>query len=104
MFDVKTRYNKDNLEQQQYRQKLYEGVLEQHNAVKLVKGERLAKIKMSALERVMEKVDEENEARHYASGKIQEMEVEEIELVQNLKKTQQRIKIFEQEIRTFKQS
>jgi len=49
---------------------LYEGVLEQHNAVKLVKGERLAKIKMSALERVMEKVDEENEARHYASGRM----------------------------------
>ncbi len=104
MFDFKTRYNQDNLEYQQYRQKLYEGVLEHHNAVKLVKGERLAKIKMSALERVMEKVDEENEARNYASGRIQEMEVEEIELVQNLKKTQQRIKISEQEIRTFKQS
>ena len=76
----------------------------QFDRVKAKKTERISKIKTDALTRVMEKIEEEDEARAYVKDKIQEREIEELLHIDNLKKTQQRIKVFNEEILSLKES
>ena len=52
----------------------------------------------------MEKIEEEDEARAYVKDKIQEREIEELIHIDNLKKTQQRIKVLNEEILSLKES
>jgi hypothetical protein len=52
----------------------------------------------------MEKAEEEDEGRAYVSDKILEREIEEMLHLDNLKKTKQRINVFNEEIRSLKES